>query len=338
MNFFKEHKKDLRWFVLFFLLGFVIGLPFNGVILLHTLTGQTSAEEWRKGPEGYINPLLGLSYPDDAVFQELKPLQYDLETLAQSEIQNNKADRVSIYFRDQTSGHSMEVNGNETFAPASLIKIPMMITYFKVAEDQPDILNKQLQYTGPDQNTQEYFKPDEHLVPGQYYTVSDLIQRMIVNSDNNALLMLFNNMDKKTLGTIFSDLSISVPQDLNQNGDFITPANFSRFFRILYNATYLDEDYSQKALALMDEAEFKEGLAAGVPAGAHVSDKFGETPDVDQNGKHVGYELHDCGIIYAPNHPYILCVMTSGQSYDTLAGVIKDVSSMVYSTFKTVYK
>jgi hypothetical protein len=41
-------------------------------------------------------------------------------------------------------------------------------------------------------------------------------------------------------------------------------------------------------------------------------------------------ELHDCGIIYYPNNPYFLCVMTRGKDFPTLEGVIKDISKIAW--------
>lgn len=41
-------------------------------------------------------------------------------------------------------------------------------------------------------------------------------------------------------------------------------------------------------------------------------------------------ELHDCGIIYYPERPYLLCVMTEGNDLNELAGVIQNISKTVY--------
>jgi beta-lactamase class A len=333
-----KDKKILGWVALFFIAGFVSGFPIGGSSLFNRFTAQAFPKEWREGQQGLINPLLGLNYPDSTVFEELKPLQNNLTLLVQKEISQGKASRVGLYFKDLTNAHWTAVNSTLTFAPASLIKIPMMMSYLKVAETNPYILDQQLQYVGPDQNKIEAFKPTRVMVPGQYYTVDELIRRMIVYSDNNAIAMLFNNLDKQKLGEIFSDLSITIPKDPNQPGDYITSSNFSRFFRILYNATYLSEGYSQKALDLLAQTDFKAGLTAGIPAGMTVAHKFGETPDVDQSGHVIGYELHDCGIVYPENHPYLLCVMTSGPGYTSLSGVIKDISSLVYAAVQNDYK
>jgi len=41
-------------------------------------------------------------------------------------------------------------------------------------------------------------------------------------------------------------------------------------------------------------------------------------------------QLHDCGIIYHPSKPYILCIMTKGEEIEELASVIADISRLVF--------
>src|SRR5260221_1525529 len=153
-----KHKKSILFALGFFGLGFLAGLPINGAKVISALTskiiGPAFPKEWRQGQEGLINPLLGVNYPDTTIFPDLESLKSNLNSLVQNEINLGKAIRLGVYFRDQITGHSMTINEAEKFAPASLIKIPMMITYFKVAEDHPEILNKQIRYLGPDHNTQ----------------------------------------------------------------------------------------------------------------------------------------------------------------------------------------
>ena len=43
-------------------------------------------------------------------------------------------------------------------------------------------------------------------------------------------------------------------------------------------------------------------------------------------------ELHDCGIVYQNDDPYVLCVMTQGRSFAELQALIADISSTVYAS------
>jgi hypothetical protein len=101
-------------------------------------------------------------------------------------------------------------------------------------------------------------------------------------------------------------------------------------FRILYNATYLSRDYSEKALQVLSQSSFTQGIVSGVPSSTVVAHKLGLVGIAPDNVTVTEHELHDCGIVYAQN-PYVLCVMTRGSSsLSTMEGIIGAVSQAAY--------
>jgi beta-lactamase class A len=50
---------------------------------------------------------------------------------------------TSIYYRDFKNGPWILINGEETFTPASLLKVPIMIALYKLAETNPAILTEE---------------------------------------------------------------------------------------------------------------------------------------------------------------------------------------------------
>ena len=100
--------------------------------------------------------------------------------------------------------------------------------------------------------------------------------------------------------------------------------NYASIFRALYNVSYLPLDASEKILTWLVDARFPPGLVAGVPAGTQVADKFGERQLPDGTR-----QVHDCGVVYFPDNPYLLCVMTKGQSWETLTGIISRISRLM---------
>jgi len=58
-----------------------------------------------------------------------------------------------------------------------------------------------------------------------------------------------------------------------------------------------------------------------------VASRFGERAHGPAGAK----QLHDCGIVYCPRRPYLLCVMTRGDDFQELTGTIRDLSRLVYS-------
>lgn len=280
----------------------------------------------------YINPLLVYDLPESKEFGEYLDLNKKLTDLIQKEKDQNNVDDVSVYFRG-SQGRWVGINDNDKYYPASLLKVVVMIAYYQQAQSNPDILSKQLQYTSQIQNqvTNSEFNVPSSLKLNQSYKVDDLINAMIVNSDNGATFTLLNSLDGKALDEIYSDFGLQGPSD---TGSYeMSAKDYSLFFRILFNSTYLDRDYSEKALSLLTQTTFKEGLVAGLPKDTVVAHKFGEHVLTDSNGNQTGVELHDCGLIYG-NPQFLLCVMTRGQNSDNLKTVIKDITSLVYNEIK----
>jgi hypothetical protein len=48
-------------------------------------------------------------------------------------------------------------------------------------------------------------------------------------------------------------------------------------------------------------------------------------------------QLHDCGIVYFPNHPYIVCLMTRGYDWNVLEKTLKDISKIIFDAMRITY-
>ena len=129
------------------------------------------------------------------------------------------------------------------------------------------------------------------------------------------------------MAEIYADLGLKVPADEAEE-NFITVKDYAALFRILYNASYLSREMSEKALKLLSEVVYEDGLVAVLPEGIKVAHKFGERAYEESGVK----QFHDCGIIYYPGKPYLLCVMTRGDDFNALQGIVRQVSQTVYQT------
>lgn len=314
-------KKVGLWLLLF-LAGIGVGL----LLFPRLFPSEPSslARQIRQGGYSLINPLLECDIGSKALTRTYMSFQDEVAKKIGELKQQGNVEEMAVYFRDLNNGLTFGINANNDFTPASLLKLPIMIAYFKQAEDQPSILSKQYTYSGDtDLNQEETIQPSIALQPGTQYTVNELIKRMIVYSDNNAMALLVENMPLSLQDGVYKDLGISVPGSDGES-DYMSTVDYSAFFRILYNASYLNANYSQKALELLAQVDYAKALRAGVPKGVPVANKFGERTDPD------GRQLHDCGIVYYKDNPYLLCVMSRGQDFDKLAASIKIVSALVY--------
>lgn len=266
-------------------------------------------------------------------FQRVTKIQDSLNDYIERARAGGKASRVSVFFRDLSSRRWAAVEKSQEYAPGSLLKLPLAIAYYKLAEVEPEVLEQSFIYTpsGTDENSIENFKPITKLTPGNSYTIDQLIEHMIRYSDNEATLLLNSSIDQRFLKKVFSDFGVHIPTAGGGEVNFLTIENYSAILRSLYLGSYLDIDNSQKLLTLLSQTSFTQGIASGVPDGVLVAHKFGERAVVDEKTqKQVSAELHDCGIIYKKDDPYILCLMTEGTSYDNLTKVLSDISKLVY--------
>ncbi len=168
------------------------------------------------------------------------------------------------------------------------------------------------------------------LAVGKIYTIEELLEAMIVDSDNVATILLEKQLELDKTKQVFSDFAVALPSNLQTSENFITAAEYASFLRVLYNSTYLNKESSEYALRLLAKTKFTDGIAAGIPTGIPISHKFGASEQSDGTK-----QLHDCGIIYDPEtKDYIVCIMTSGNDYQTMATAIGEVTAKVHTTMR----
>jgi len=282
----------------------------------------------------FINPLLYSDSPRD-VTPPFRALRATLSAYATSSVASGDASSVSVYFRDLNTGAWTGINQDDTYAPSSMLKVVAMMAALKLAEANPSILDEKLAYSHGS-SEQQFYAPAKALTPGSH-TLSDLIDQMVVYSDNDALTAVLSDQHiNQEFTSIYSQFRLPPAALGQQNSDFMSPKSFAVIFRILYNSSFFQWSLSEQVLSLLSQTDFDVGLVAGVPAGTAVSHKFGENTNVAlPAGDVVDRELHDCGIVYYPDHPYLLCVMTRGQDYTKLQGVISGASAAVWGYVST---
>jgi len=287
--------------------------------------------EYRSEGYRFISPLLECDSGQNIYQGQTAALKEKLDELIAEKTETKKSSGVAVYFRDLRNGPWFGINENIKFVPASLMKVPVMIAYYKLAETDPDILLKKItvKKTVPE-NYEQSYKPSQKIEAGKDYSINELIYYMIAFSDNDALTLLLQNIDQNFLLKSYTDLGVIIPGAKSLD-DELTVQEYSSFFRILYNASYLEPEYSERALQTLSQSEFKKGIAAGLPENIQVAHKFGERFDVGPgNQTSSEKQLHDCGIVYDPDHPYLVCVMSKGNDFDELSKTIQEISRTIY--------
>jgi beta-lactamase class A len=273
----------------------------------------------------YTSPLLDVELPEGyRVNSEPIPFKYKIKAFVEKQIQSGQVADMAVYYRDLSDGPWFGINEKVPFNPASMMKVPVMVAWLKRAEKNPTILKKTFlfkeeYYTDKPQFT----KPAQSLTSGASYTVEELLRYMVSYSDNKATWVLFNALNPEETSAVLDGMDVA--NDPSGDNNSISAHGYSGFFRILYNASYLNREMSEKALQLLSYEDFHQGIAAGIPKGVTVATKFGE--DITDRD----IQLHEFGIVYHPQGPYILGVMTRGQDFTRQAEIISRVSAMIYN-------
>ncbi len=320
------HKKTIWFWFFSVLVTFFIGFKVATINLNKTEQEEIIRKNFNYK---YINPILECN-PDISLNSKLTPIKESIESIINQEVSKKNITFASIYYRDLNNGPWFGINEKEYFSPASLVKVPILIAYLKKAEIDPSLLQKKLTVSDDPEtgNNIQNIKPSVATVVKQEYTIEKLLEEMIIYSDNNAYNTLAQNLTGDEIIKVYQDLDVDISKAFqNPNGNIITVKNYASFFRILYNGSYLNNEMSEKALKLLNQVEYKDALVAGVPKDIIVSHKFGERKYLDTNE----IQFHDCGIVYFPKKPYLLCVMTkTTQNANKAINFIKEISQVVY--------
>lgn len=244
---------------------------------------------------------------------------------------------VSVVWSDLESDEGFVIGPTTRYRPASLMKLPFAMAWMKKGEFVPGALATKLTPGKVEQavedmgdgtvvvrNPQLNDQP-RRLRAGQPYSVTELIGRSLVESDNDAAWLLSDNLDKAHADHIYELLELRNP--LPDGADRVVEiTTIAAFFHALYDATYLSAEASDHVLQLLSRSPMRKGIVSGLAPNIRCAHKFG----IDQHEVERPDEVHfhDCGIVYS-QRPYLLCVMTQGKTSDALIATVADISRAV---------
>ncbi len=231
-----------------------------------------------------------------------------------------------FYFEYLPSGTSIGVNEKEEFYAASLIKVPVVMAYFRQKEATGfslDRSNIRLEERDIDVN----FGALGRRGVGTVITYEEASRLALVESDNTATVALANRISQEYFDDVYEGLDIDFKK---KNGRVtISTKQYASILKALYFSSILSKESSNQILSLLTKTNFNDTLPAGVPVGIPVAHKFGV---IEEESIH-----QDCGIVYVPQRPYVLCMMSKSSE-----GVARErmiaVSKAVYAYVSSVNK
>ncbi|MEI7662334.1 MAG: serine hydrolase [Bacteroidota bacterium] len=273
----------------------------------------------------YTRPLLlAESESESEAFSSLKA---EIASFIEQSQNNGMISSASVYVKDMNSGFWTSMYGNREYHPGSLMKVPILLYFLKQEELRPGTLKKEFAYERPHISFPAQKYKGDSIKPGLSYSVAKLLRYMTDESDNNATYLLSCHIDTDQYREFFKDIDIPYyePADILYT---ISPRQYSKFFRLLFNATFVNEELSEYGLKLLTGSSFREGIVKELPEGTVVAHKFGE------RGLNDLMDFSESGIIYAHNSPYLLTIMTRGNHIETQTKFVSGISAMIYKRLR----
>ncbi len=281
--------------------------------------------------KGYhlVQPLLKANQENES--EVFTTLRARIQNLFEDNKRTGILTSSSVYLFSLSDGKWMYINPNEVYHPGSMMKMPMLLTYLKEADQNPEMLNKKFLLSNDIKVPAQTFTSSMTLEKGKSYTARELLKYMAAYSDNYATRILNENADVKNFIKTFTDLNIPEP-NVSDRFYETSAQNMSEFFIVLYYATYISRKNSEYAMELLTECDFKDGMLKELPTNIKVAHKFGEWGDNRVNV----HEMHEAGVVYLQNKPYLLTVVTKGSNSKDLAAIIGRVSKLVYDDMSAI--
>ncbi len=229
------------------------------------------------------------------------------------------ADEVSVYFEYLPTGVSIDINEQNESIAASLMKVPVVMSLYKLADSGKIDLDKKVALK------QEWLNDEYGTLYkqgiGYELTIRDAAKLALTDSDNTAILLIFDQLEGKldeSQGSInYLDLEIKINSDERVS---MGAQSYSSILKCLYFACYNNMQDSQEILEYLTKSSFTDRLTRDIPKEILVAHKIGTLFKEYQS---------DCGVFYVPNRNYSLCVMIKGDDPDA-SREIANISRKVY--------
>ncbi len=315
MKSFWETFESYRTILFLLVLSVLLNIVFSILYFRQALALKPS-EEVRKLQEKYpfLSKRIHMDSPQDLIINFL-----DLRTQLRSSVAPF-GDKFGFYFEYLPTETSIGVNEKVEFQAASLFKVPVVMAYYRMrertgmSEDPMIILSSDML----DDDFGNLYKKGV----GYSLRASEAVRLSLVESDNTAVKALATLIEKEDFEAVYQGLDIDL--HMNNEGALLSAKSYSSILKALYFSAVLTKDNSHEILVLLSQTHFPDKLVAGVPQYIPVAHKIGDFVSTDgQSG------FRDCGIVYVPRRPYIIC-MFSVSDEETSRQRMQVISRSIY--------
>ncbi len=240
---------------------------------------------------------------------------------------------VGLLVKDLRTGLILEIHPDELFPAASMVKVPIMAACLKAAEEGRLALDDNLQLKRSDKARGSGTL--RRRVPGSVFKIDELIEAMVIHSDNTATNMLIDRLGFEYLNTAFRELGLEKTNLSRKMMDFrsrnvgienfTTAREMADVLEMIYKRNCIGFGVSEKCLEVLKEQRVNDRIPRYLPRTAVVAHKTGMERQV----------CHDAGIVFTENGDFLISVFTRTWYRAGYAKrFIARVASLVYNVYR----
>lgn len=234
--------------------------------------------------------------------------------------------KPALYVWEYEQGQYVDINANEIYPAASIIKLPVLVRMFKSIEANQFTIYDEMTMTEPYRSSGSGNL--QYSQAGRNYTMDYLAKIMIQDSDNtstNMIMSKLGGMDDVNIG--LRDWGISktyvrtwLPDLAGTNKT--TAADMAKLLYNLDNPGFLNINSREYIIDYMSHVKNDRLIQAGLGEGALFIHKTGD----------IGTMLGDAGIVFAPNGKKYIVVILAKRPHNSYQGkeFIVKASELIY--------
>nr|WP_250123024.1 serine hydrolase [Chroococcidiopsis sp. CCMEE 29] len=260
--------------------------------------------------------------------QEIMPLKTVVQQLAAK----HPKLLPGVFFVDLDTGAYLDLNGDSTFAAASMIKVPILVAFFqdvdagKIRLDEKLTLKKEL--IGGGSGDMQYKSP------GTQFTALETATKMITISDNTATNLLIERLGgAAALNQRFQKWGLTVTEIRNLLPDLsgtntTSPEDLGHLMALVNQGDLVSLKSRDRLLDIMRRTVTATLLPRGLGEGATIAHKTGD----------IGSLVGDVGLVDMPSGKrYIAVAMVKRPHNNSEAKeLIRQISKAAYQQFSSL--
>jgi beta-lactamase class A len=228
---------------------------------------------------------------------------------------NGLGGSVGVWVQEPASGRTLGLGQDTRLEAASVIKVPEALYLLHQVDAGTVKLDDQVTLQAQDFMTGTgilYSKAHA----GDQHTYQDLLSDLIRYSDNTAWRAIMRTLGAGSIDAYAASLGAGA---CHQWDDGCTARQAGSLLARLAFGRLLSPGSTQLLLGLLESTVFNDRINYYLP-GVTVAHKVGMDGGV----------INDCGIVYAPGSPFVICVFTTTSDPNTGVQAIRDITRAAY--------